>query len=115
MARFFGKIGYAYQAETRPSVWTDVVTEREYYGESDDRSWVYRNTNDQVNKDLKLDMVFDIIVDAYAIQHFSNIRYICYGGARWEVTKLSYDHPRLHLTIGGIYHGPTPEDGQHTV
>lgn len=110
MARFFGKIGYAEQVETRPSVWTDVITEREHYGESDDRSWRYHNVTDQVNEDLRLDMTFDIIVDAYAIKHFSNIRYICYGGARWAVTKLSYDHPRLHLTIGGIYNGPVPED-----
>lgn len=110
MARFFGKVGYADQVETRPSVWTDVITERELYGETDDMSWRYKSASDQVNNNLVLDRTFDLIVDRFAMDHYSTIRYICYGGARWEVTKLSYEYPRIHLTVGGIYHGPTPED-----
>jgi hypothetical protein len=42
------------------------------------------------------------------LEHFSNIRYICYGGARWVTKSLSYDKPRVHLQIGGVYNGPTP-------
>lgn len=114
MARYYGYVGYAYQEEVRPSVWRDVVKERQYYGESIERSYRYQSVPDQVNKDLVLNTDFEIIADGFAIDHWSNIRYIVYGNARWEVVSVNYKRPRIHLRIGGIYHGPTPEDGSNS-
>lgn len=109
MARYHGEVGYAIQTETRPSVWEDVITERLYFGETVERSVRFQSVPDQISNNLMLNTDFDIIADAFAIDHWSHIRYITYGGTRWEVTTVSVDRPRIHLKVGGIYHGPTPE------
>lgn len=110
MNRFYGNVGYAIQEEKRPGVWEDKVVEREYYGELVSKSWREQVAADQVHDNLKLNTDIEIIANPFAIEHFSTIRYICYGGTRWVVTGVSCDYPRLHLTIGGIYNGPTPEN-----
>ena len=33
MARFFGVIGFAETTETKPGVWVEQITERNYYGD----------------------------------------------------------------------------------
>ena len=33
MAKFFGKIGYVTKKETRPGIWENVITEKQYSGE----------------------------------------------------------------------------------
>ena len=38
MAKWFGKIGFAETKETKPGVWEEIITVREYYGD------VTRNT-----------------------------------------------------------------------
>jgi hypothetical protein len=110
MARYYGEVGYAVQKEVRPSVWEDVITERPYFGETVERSFRFQNPADQISNNLMLNTDFDIIADAFAIDHFSNIRYIVYGGTRWSITSVSIDDPRIHLKVGGIYNGPIPED-----
>lgn len=110
MNRFYGKVGYSNQVEVRPGVWEDQIHEHEHYGELVQKRYRNQNVQDQVHDDLRLDTDIEIIADAYAFEHFSKIRYICYGGARWVVTSVRVDHPRLYLTIGGIYNGPTAEN-----
>lgn len=110
MARFYGNVGYAVQTEVRKGVWQDVITERPYFGETMDRGWKYQNETDQVNDNIILNTDFEVIADAFMLDHFSNIRYICYAGTRWVTKSVSYDPPRVHLQIGGVYNGPTPND-----
>lgn len=31
-------------------------------------------------------------------------------GARWKVTEVQIDYPRLTLTLGGLYNGGTPTE-----
>lgn len=110
MARYYGKVGYAIQQEIRPSVWEDVITERPYFGETVERSFRFQTPPDQLSNNLMLNTDFDIIADAFAIDHFSHLRYIVYAGTRWEITSVSYDEPRIHIRVGGVYNGPTPKD-----
>lgn len=109
MARYYGKIGYAIQEEVRPSVWQDHIVEQEYFGESNNLGWRNNNVTDQVNDNLVLNTDFDIVADAFMLEHFSQIRYICYRGARWTVRSIDYDKPRVHMQIGGVYNGPLPK------
>lgn len=104
MAKFYGKIGYAEQVETRPGVWEEHITERAYYGE------VYRNIrnlqNDgQVNDDVNIASEFSIVADPFAYQNFHSMRYIEFMDAKWKITKVDVRHPRLTLTVGGLYNG----------
>ena len=104
MARYYGNIGYASLQETTPGVWTEVITERKYYGD------VVRNTrrlegSDNLNDNIVLSNSFSVMADAYAYDHFFNIRYLEWSGERWRVTSVDVQRPRLILNIGGIYNG----------
>jgi len=111
MAKFYGEIGYAETTETAPGVWTDVVTERKYFGD------VIKNTRrleagEGLNDNLTINNMVSIVADPFAYQHFHAMRYVKWMGALWKVTNVEVQRPRLILTIGGVYNGPTPVPSQ---
>lgn len=106
MAKFFGPIGYAESIEVRPGYWEDKITERCYCGD------VIRNTRrlqstDQVNDDINVSNEISILADPFAYNNFHSMKYIKYMGANWKISNVEVQYPRLILTIGGIYNGPT--------
>jgi len=105
MAKFYGVIGYAETKETSPGVWTESITERNYYGD------VIRNTRrwqpgEGLNDNLTINNIISIVADPFAYQHFYAIRYIKWMGASWKIDNIEVQRPRLILTIGGVYNGP---------
>lgn len=107
MAKFYGKIGYGETTERTPGVWVDEIIERDYYGD------VIRNTRrlnetDKINYDLSVGNSISVVADAYANEHFFAIRYVQWAGTRWTVTEVEVQRPRLILSLGGVYNGPTP-------
>ena len=104
MSKFYGKIGYAEQVETRPGVWEERITERAYFGEV--RRNIRNLQNDgQVNDDVNIASEFSIVADPFAYQNFHSMRYIEFMDAKWKITKVDVQHPRLNLTVGGLYNG----------
>lgn len=106
MARFFGRIGYGIPVETTPGVWVDSIVEHSYYGD------VLRNSRnisqgENLNFDLSIQNIISIIADPYANDHFSAIRYVEWLGVLWSVPNVEVQYPRLLLTLGEIYNGPT--------
>lgn len=106
MAKFYGSVGYVETRETKPGVWEDVVTNRNYYGD------VFRNIRklepgESVNDNVVVNNTISIVADPYAYEHFFAIRYLEWMGAFWKVTHVDVQRPRLLLTIGGVYNGPT--------
>lgn len=106
MAKFAGKIGYGVPTETAPGVWTDEIIERSYFGD------VVRNTRkltpgEQVNDDLSVGNSISIVADAYANDHFFAIRYVEWAGVRWTVPSVEVQSPRLLLSLGEVYNGPS--------
>lgn len=107
MAKFYGVVGYAETKETEsPGVWAEQVTERTYYGDVLRNTRRRDNANGQLNDNLNVNNLISILADAYAYDHFFAIRYIEWMGARWKVTDVEVQRPRLLLTIGGVYNGP---------
>ena len=107
MAKFYGKIGFATQQEIRPSVWTPTIVERYYVGD------LYKNYSKQKSADASVDDFtiandISIVADPYALNHFSSMKYVEFMGALWEVQNVMVEHPRLRISIGGVYNGPTP-------
>lgn len=102
MAKFYGKVGYADTSETAPGVWTEVITEREYYGDVLRISRRLQST-DQLNDDIIIDNEFSIVADHFAYQNFHTMRYIEWMGAKWKITKVNVQSPRLILSVGGVY------------
>lgn len=102
MAKYAGKIGYAITEETKPGVWEEHIVERMYYGD------VIRNSrklyNSQaINDSVDISQDISVVRDAYAYACFHLIRYVTYGGAKWKVSSVSVERPRLILTVGGLY------------
>lgn len=104
MAKFYGAVGYVELVETAKGVFDERITERKYYGD------VIRNTHrweksEHLNDNLNVNNVISIAADAYANLHFFAIRYVEWMGAKWKVTNVEVQRPRLILTIGGVYNG----------
>lgn len=109
MARFHGEVGYGIPVEDPPEsgVWVDVITEFPYFGD------VVRNTRtlqdgEGLNNNISVGNSISIVADQYAIDHFFNIKYVRWSGVLWTVTSVEVRSPRLILSIGEVYNGPTP-------
>jgi hypothetical protein len=110
MARFYGEVGYGESEESAPGsgVWIDNITEFSYYGD------VIRNTRklgereERLNSDITVSNSISIVASQYAIEHFFNIKYVRWAGTLWTVTNVEVQSPRLVLSLGGVYNGPTP-------
>lgn len=105
MAKWHGKVGYAVTEETTPGVWTEQITERNYYGD------VIRNTRryqsgDSLNDNLNVSNEISIIADPFAYQNFHALRYVEFMGSLWEISNAEMsERPRIVLSIGGVYNG----------
>ena len=102
MAKYCGKIGYATTVETTPGVWSEQIVERKYYGD------LIRNSRrlqspDKVNDDIVIANQLSIVADPYAINNFHSMRYAEFMGAKWKVSDVEVQYPRLILTLGGVY------------
>lgn len=110
MGRFFGEVGYAdEQVEDPPGsgIWVDKMIERSYQGD------IVRNTRqlvtgEKVNEDITVANSISIVADEYAIEHFFNIKYVRWVGVAWTVPTVESKPPRLILSLGSVYNGPTP-------
>lgn len=104
--KFYGKIGYIDTTETRPGVYEEVVTERDYYGDVNRKISRWQNA-DKLNDDLNVNNEISIVADQYAYQHFGLIHYVIWEGVKWKVNTITVQHPRLILEIGGVYNDGT--------
>lgn len=103
MAKWFGKIGFAETAETKPGVWKEQITEREYYGDVIRNSRRLQSSSEKINDDLNISNQISIVADPYANEHFYSMRYAEFSGAKWKVTDVEVQYPRLTLTLGGVW------------
>jgi len=108
MAKFYGEVGYGEAIEDPPNsgVWVDNITEYFYYGD------VIRNSRnlesgETLNNDISVGNSISIVADQYAINHFFKIKYVRWAGILWTVTSVEVKSPRLILSLGSVYNGPT--------
>lgn len=102
MAKFCGVIGYVITRETEPGIYVEEIVENEYYGD------VIRNTRRlreaaKVNDDINISNQISIVADPFANNNFHTMRYIMFMGAKWKITEVEVQYPRLILSIGGLY------------
>lgn len=104
MAKYYGKIGFRTTEETKPGIYKEQITEREYFG---DVVRVARRlqTADKVNDDITLTHDVSIIADPFAYNNFQSIIYLTYLGQKWKVSNVEALYPRLSLSLGGLYNG----------
>lgn len=105
MAKFCGKIGFAETVEIRPGVWDEQITERGPYLGDEIRNTRRLQSADQTNDNINISNEISIVADPYAYQNFHSMRYVQYMGAKWKVSTVTVQHPRLILALGGLYNG----------
>ena len=108
--RFCGVIGFATVREgtgDNIGIDEDVIEERLYFGDVLRNSRKYETQSDSVLDDLKIDNKISVVGDEYIWDHFYKMKYVQWMGALWKITNVEVQRPRLILTIGGVYNGPT--------
>ena len=110
MAKFYGAIGYVEDQETAPDVHNQIPIERKCKGDLIQNFRRLENGLD-VNDNIVLSNSISIVADAYAINHMHAIRYVKWRGTNWKVNTVDGSNPpRLKLSLGGVYNGPTAEE-----
>ena len=106
MNKFYGSVGFADTVETKPDVFENVITERDYQG---DIFKIHRKlvSADHLNDDIIASIKISILADPFAYNHFHTIKYVSWMGANWKVTNVEVEYPRLIMEIGGVYNGQT--------
>ena len=94
--RYCGKLGFADEVEeTAPSVFTEKMTERTYYGDVLEFGRQMQ-MGDKVNPDITVGNQLSVLADPFM-------------GQKWQVTGVKVQYPRLILTLGGLWNGSTAE------
>ena len=102
MAKFCGIIGYVVTKETEPGIFEECLIENEYYGDIIKNSRRLRDSS-KVNSDITGSNQISIIADPFANNNFHAMRYVQFMGAKWKITEVEVQYPRLILTMGGLY------------
>ena len=102
MAKFYGNIGYAQMVETKPGVYDEKITEKQYYGDLIKNTRKLQST-DQLNDNINVANEISILADPFANQNFHSMRYVEFMGAKWKITNVEVQYPRLILSVGGVY------------
>lgn len=107
MAKFYGAVGFVeHDVETRPGVYGDKITEKQYYGET--KKTARRLVPGiGVNDNVVLETTISILPDEFGIRNYFAIEYVKWMEVAWKVTNAELQAPRLILTLGDVYHGPS--------
>ena len=113
MAKFVGTLGFVTVQES-DGIAEEVVTEVTYTGDilRNSRRW---DDSQKVVSDLNIENRFSIIADSFAIDNTPNMRYLTVFGARWKITSIEIQRPRIILSVSGIYNGPIPIEEEEEV
>lgn len=105
MARWHGKVGYTVTGKVEAGLYEEEeVMVREYSGDYSGFAWQNQNSGG-INDNLVISGTVSIVADQFAYQNCSNISYVEVEGTKWKVTKIEPQHPRLILSLGGVYNG----------
>ena len=116
MGLFYGPIGFVETVEDPigSGIYKEQPTERNYRGEVSRYSKRWDNGSQQVNPNLSISNTISIVADPYVSNHLYSLRYIKWLGGYWEITSAEVETPRIILSIGGVYNGPTVESSGNT-
>lgn len=106
--KYSGKLGLFDTIEASPGDWEPTITEKPCRGDLLQSVW--RNQDDsKVNSDIKISNRISVVLTPYLYANFSKIKYATWAGAKWTVTSVEVNYPRLILTLGEVWN-----DGQET-
>jgi hypothetical protein len=100
--KWFGDIGFKEEIEEEPGVWVPKVIPRQFYGDVLRDSWREQQA-DKINADLHVSNKLSVVADQYLQNNFHKIAYVTFGGAKWTVSGVEVNYPRLTLDLGSLY------------
>lgn len=110
MTKFYGKVGFLETKETEPGVWTPMTTVRQYYGDVIRNQRRYQENTQSINDNLNISNEISIVGDPYAFENFNAMRWAEYGGAKWRITWIDIEYPRIKLTLSEVYNDYDEDD-----
>lgn len=105
MDKWYGNIGFADTIETEPGNWEEKIVEYQYYGDVISDRWKRQTTGEKTNDDINIANQISILADPYAMNHCSKMAYVEFMGARWKVSDIEVQYPRLIINIGSVWNG----------
>lgn len=109
MAKWAGVIGFSQTVNTSFDVWTEKIVEKKYYGDltKNSRRW---ESSQGINDNFSISNGVSVIADDFMLTNLKYMRYVTFQGSRWKIASLEVSYPRVNLTLGDLYNGPSPED-----
>ena len=115
--KFSGVIGFCKTVEGTgewgKGKWEDEVTEKPYKGDIIRNRRRFQANSETVHKDTIVSNTISITADDYLYKNFGTIKYVKWMGQYWEVSDIDVDRPRILISLGGIYNGPTARSSEH--
>lgn len=102
MSRFYGNVGYISTEEKNPGVYVPLEITKPYFGDVI-KSGTRWDQGIGINDNINVSVEISIMADPYAYEHFSEIKYVEYMGAKWKVVSANPDRPRISLYLGGLW------------
>lgn len=109
--KWYGSIGFKEEIEVSPRVWKPQIVEKQFYGDVLRDSW-REQQGDKINADLHISNKLSVVADQYLQNNFHKIAYITFGGAKWTVSSVEVNYPRLTLDLGSLYLEDEEEDDE---
>lgn len=104
MSKWYGKVGYAESVEVEPGDWEERIIEKSYYGEMYRNARLLQNSGG-INDNINVANQISIVADPYAHNHIFAMRYVEFQNAKWKISHVEVQYPRLILTVGGLWNG----------
>jgi hypothetical protein len=100
--KWYGQLGYRESVEVEPGVWEDQIIEVNKYGDIL-RNFSSNQQGAKINDNISVSNQISIIADPNLLKSFHKIIYITFGGAKWRVSTVEVQYPRLIVTLGSLY------------
>lgn len=105
MNKWYGKIGFAVMSEITPGEHRETLKEVHYYGDILKNSRALQNSTVSTNSNVRISNQISILADPYARDHIYDMRCIEFQGARWKISDVNVQYPRLVISMGDLYNG----------
>jgi hypothetical protein len=100
--KWYGEIGFKELVEVERGVWEPQIVPRNFFGDVLKDAW-REQPADKINTDLRISNRLSVVADQYLQNNFHKIAYVTFGGAKWTVSGVEVNYPRLTLDLGSLY------------
>lgn len=109
--KWYGVIGFREEVEEEPGIFVPKVIPKQFYGDVIRDSWSEKQL-EKINADLHISNKLSVVADQYLQNNFHKIAYVEFCGAKWTVSGVEVNYPRLLLDLGPLYLGEEDDEDE---